>query len=250
MDNLLSKHWHHLPDDEVVTLLESDASGGLDTLEVAHRQHQYGINRLTLKKGKNPFILFLLQFHQPLVYILLAAAVVTFVLQAWVDSGVIFGVVLINAIIGYLQEAKALKSIEALSQTLEGRTMVVRAGKREQISAAELVPGDLVLLQSGDRVPADLRLLSSRELQIDESALTGESVPVQKQPQQLSQETLLADRTNIAYSSTLVSYGTATGVVVATGDATEIGYINELIASADALATPLRSEERRVGKEC
>lgn len=239
MDNLLSKHWHHLPDDEVVTLLESDATDGLDTLEVAHRQRQYGVNRLTLKKGKNPFILFLLQFHQPLVYILLAAAAVTFVLQAWVDSGVIFGVVLINAIIGYLQEAKALKSIEALSQTLEGRAMVVRAGKKEQVSAAELVPGDLVLLQSGDRVPADLRLLSSRELQVDESALTGESVPVQKQPQQLSQETLLADRTNIAYSSTLVSYGTATGVVVATGDATEIGYINELIASADTLATPL-----------
>ena len=108
MENLLLKHWHHLPDEEVVTLLESDATDGLDTLEVAHRQRQYGVNRLTLKKGKNPLILFLLQFHQPLVYILLVAALVTFVLQAWVDSGVIFGVILINAIIGYLQEAKEI----------------------------------------------------------------------------------------------------------------------------------------------
>ncbi len=239
MESLLSKHWHHLPDDEVTTLLEVEASKGLDTFEVAHRQAHYGENRLTLKKGKSPFILFLLQFNQPLVYILLAAALITLLLQAWVDSGVIFGVVLINAVIGYIQESKALKAIEALSCTLEGSARVLRAGEKVQLSAAELVPGDVVFLQSGDRVPADLRLLSTRELQIDESALTGESVPVQKQPRQLSQERALADRTNMAYSSTLVSYGTATGVVVATGDDTEIGYINTLIASADTLATPL-----------
>ncbi|MCF6217408.1 MAG: cation-transporting P-type ATPase [Gammaproteobacteria bacterium] len=239
MENLLSKHWHHLPDDEVMTLLEVEESKGLDTFEVAHRQAHYGENRLTLKKGKSPFILFLLQFNQPLVYILLAAALITFLLQAWVDSGVIFGVVLINAVIGYIQESKALKAIEALSCTLEGSAMVLRAGEKVQLSAAELVPGDVVFLQSGDRVPADLRLLSTRELQIDESALTGESVPVQKQSRQLVRETPLADRINMAYSSALVSYGTATGVVVATGDETEIGYINTLIASADTLATPL-----------
>ncbi len=239
MESLLSKHWHHLPDDEVTTLLEVDASKGLDIFEVAHRQAHYGENRLTLKKGKSPFILFLLQFNQPLVYILLGAALITFLLQAWVDSGVIFGVVLINAVIGYVQESKALKAIEALTCTLEGSATVLRAGERVQIAAAELVPGDVVFLQSGDRVPADLRLLSTRELQIDESALTGESVPAQKQPRQLARETPLADRINIAYSSTLVSYGTATGIVVATGDDTEIGYINTLIASADTLATPL-----------
>ncbi|MCF6210312.1 MAG: cation-transporting P-type ATPase [Gammaproteobacteria bacterium] len=239
METLLSKHWHHLPRDEITTLLEVDASKGLDTFEVAHRQAHYGENRLTLKKDKSPFILFLLQFHQSLVYILLGAAVITFALQAWVDSGVIFGVILINAIIGYIQESKALKAIEALTCTLEGSAKVLRAGGKEQISAAELVPGDVVFLQSGDRVPADLRLLSTRELQIDESALTGESVPVQKQPQQLARETLLADRINMAYSSTLVSYGTAIGVVVATGNDTEIGYINTLIARVDTLATPL-----------
>ena len=239
MDTLLSRHWHHLPREEIATLLESDASKGLDTFEVSHRQKRFGPNRITLKKGKGPLLLFLLQFNQPLVYILLGAAAITFVLQEWVDSGVIFAVVLVNAIIGFIQESKALKAIEALARTMEGSAMVVRAGKKEKISATELVPGDLVLLQSGDKLPADLRLVRSRELQIDESALTGESVPVQKQAERLAESTVLADRSNMAYSSTLVTYGTGSGIVVATGDGTEIGQINALIASADTLATPL-----------
>jgi len=239
MDTLLARHWHHLPHDEVETLLESDGAKGLDMFEVAHRQKRFGPNRLTLKKGKNPLVLFLLQFHQPLVYILLGAVIVTFALHEWIDSSVIFGVVLVNAVIGFVQESKALKAIEALARTMEGVATVVRGGHKERVNAAELVPGDLVLLQSGDKVPADLRLLRARELQIDESALTGESVPVQKHPQRLAQETVLADRINMAYSSTLVTYGTAAGIVVATADGTEIGQINELIASADALATPL-----------
>ena len=239
MDTLLSRHWHHLPHDEVATLLESDKAKGLDMFEVGHRQKSFGPNRLTLKKGKSPLVLFLLQFHQPLVYILLGAVIVTFALREWVDSGVIFGVVMVNAVIGYVQEAKALKAIEALAQTMEGAAMVVRGGKKEKIGASELVPGDLVLLQSGDKVPADLRLLRARELQIDESALTGESVPVQKHPESLPPETLLTDRSNIAYSSTLVTYGAGSGLVVATGDGTEIGQINELIAGAATLATPL-----------
>jgi cation-transporting P-type ATPase F len=238
-NNLLSKHWHHLPHDEVIILFESDIAQGLDTFEIARRQENFGLNRLTPKKGKSPLITFLLQFHQPLVYILLAATAITFALQEWVDSGVIFGVVLVNAIIGYIEESKALKAIEALARTLDGTATVIRAGKKQKIAAAELVPGDLVLLQSGDRVPADLRLLQTRELQIDESALTGESVPTHKQIEQLPPETVLADRSNMAFSSTLVTYGTATGLVVATGDDTEIGHINTLIAGVDVMATPL-----------
>jgi len=239
MDTLLSRHWHHLPREEVATLLESDGAKGLDIFEVAHRKTHFGPNCLTLKKGKSPLVLFLLQFNQPLVYILLGAAFITFALQEWVDSGVILAVVLVNAIIGFIQESRALKAIEALARAMEGTATVVRAGKKEKIAATELVPGDLVLLQSGDKVPADLRLLHTRELQIDESTLTGESVPVQKQPEHLAQQTLLADRSNIAYSSTLVTYGTGAGIVVATGNGTEIGQINALIASADTLATPL-----------
>ena len=239
MDTLLSKHWHHLPRVEVATLLESDTTRGLNTLEAAHRQTHFGPNRLTQKKGRSPLVLFLLQFNQPLVYILLAAVLVTFVLQEWIDSGVIFAVVLVNAVIGFIQESRALKAIEALTRSLEGAAMVVRDGKRKKITASELVPGDLVLLQSGDKVPADLRLVRCREIQIDESALTGESVPVQKQPGQLPVETVLADRSNMAYSSTLVTYGSGAGVVIATGDGTEIGRINTLIASTTTLATPL-----------
>ena len=239
IDSLLYKHWHHLPQKEVETLLETDGTKGLDIFELEHRHQQCGANRLTTKKGKGPFVLFFSQFHQPLIYILLAATLVTFLLQEWVDSGVIFGVVLVNAIVGFIQESKAMKAIEALARSMEGSATVIRAGKTSKIPSSEVLPGDLVLLQSGDKVPADLRLLRTKELQIDESALTGESVPVQKQPDQVSQETILADRYNMAYSSTLVTYGTGAGLVVATGDTTEIGQINALIISAEALATPL-----------
>ncbi|MEW8156122.1 MAG: cation-transporting P-type ATPase, partial [Candidatus Thiodiazotropha endolucinida] len=154
-------------------------------------------------------------------------------------SGVIFGVVLVNAIVGFIQESKALKAIEALAKSMEGSATVVRAGKKTVVPSSDVVPGDLVLMQSGDKVPADLRLVHSRELQIDESTLTGESVPVQKRTEQLVQETVLADRHNMAYSSTLVTHGTGAGLVVATGDSTEIGHINALISSAEILATPL-----------
>jgi magnesium-transporting ATPase (P-type) len=202
-------------------------------------------NAITQKKGKSALTLFLLQFHQPLVYILLAATVVTGLLREWIDAGVILAVVLVNAIIGFVQESKAVKAIEALSQSLTTSATVMRGGERRQIPATELVPGDIVLLQSGDKVPADLRLITTRELQIDESTLTGESVPVQKQSGQQPRDTLLADRLNMAYSSTLVTYGIATGVAVATGNSTEIGRINELIASADILATPLTKKIAR-----
>ncbi|MCU7941432.1 MAG: cation-transporting P-type ATPase [Candidatus Thiodiazotropha sp. (ex Cardiolucina cf. quadrata)] len=239
MDTLLSKHWHHLSADEVEGLLESSATKGLDIFELEHRHAHFGPNRLTPQKGKSPLELFFLQFHQPLIYILLAAALITFLLQEWVDSGVIFGVVLVNAIVGFIQESKALKAIEALAQSMEGSATVVRAGKKTVVPSSDVVPGDLVLMQSGDKVPADLRLVHSRELQIDESTLTGESVPVQKRTEPLVQETVLADRHNMAYSSTLVTHGTGAGLVVATGDSTEIGHINALISSAEILATPL-----------
>ncbi|GAB6069366.1 cation-transporting P-type ATPase [Thiomicrorhabdus hydrogeniphila] len=239
MDNLREKHWHHHPLAEMDKLLETNTAEGLDNLTVKERQLLYGANRLTPQKGKSPITLFLLQFHQPLVYILLAAAIVTFLLQEWVDSGVIFGVIFVNAIVGFIQESKALKAIEALSRSMEGSATVIRAGTKITIPSSELVLGDIVLLQSGDKVPADLRLVRCRELQVDESALTGESVPSQKNLTALPLETPLADRHNMTYSSTLVTYGTATGIVVETGDGTEIGQINTLIANATILATPL-----------
>ena len=239
MDNLREKHWHHHPLKDMEKLLETDVNLGLDSLTVKERQLLYGVNRLTPQKGQSSFMLFLIQFHQPLVYILLAASIITFLLQEYVDSGVIFGVILVNALVGFIQESKAIKAIEALARSMEGSATVIRSGKKTTLSASELILGDIVLLQSGDKVPADLRLIRCRELQVDESALTGESVASQKNINDLPLDTPLADRKNMTYSSTLVTYGTATGVVVEIGDGTEMGQINTLIANTTTLATPL-----------
>ncbi|MEK6556691.1 MAG: HAD-IC family P-type ATPase, partial [Candidatus Margulisiibacteriota bacterium] len=176
---------------------------------------------------------------QPLIYILLAAGIATALLGEWVDSSVIFGVVMVNAIIGFFQEIKAIKAIDALSKLMIGEATVIRDGKRQRINAKELTVGDIVVLQSGDKILADLRLLQTRELQIDESSLTGESVPVEKTTDELPSNIILADRTNMAYSSTLATYGTGTGIVTAISDETEIGKINKLISSAVVIETPL-----------
>ena len=239
METNISQHWHHLPDTKVFALLKTDRNLGLDDVEVTRRQERFGPNVLTHKKGTSPFLAFLLQFHQPLVYILLGATAITASLQEWVDAGVIFGVVMINAVIGFVQESKAIKALEALARNMESEATAVRAGRKQKISSSALVPGDLVLLQSGDKVPADLRLLGSRDLKIDESALTGESLPVGKNSGAFPVETVLADRRNMAFSSTLVTYGTGSGVVVSIADQTEVGRIHELIAGVDVLATPL-----------
>ena len=239
METIISKHWHHLPADEVIDLLDSDKEKGLDLFEVDDRQKRFGPNSVTGKKGKGPLLRFLLQFHQPLIYILLAAGAVTALLQEWVDAGVIVGVVLVNALIGFIQEAKAVKAIEALAKTMTTEATVLRAGEKQRISSTEVIPGDIVLLQSGDKVPADARLFRTRDFQVDESALTGESVPVDKKPDVLDHDTGLADRRNMAYASTLVTYGQGSGIVVAIGDRTEVGRISELISSTKALETPL-----------
>ncbi len=239
MQTIVSDHCYHVPTGECLDILGTNAEKGLDQFEIQHRREQFGLNQVTERKGRGPLLRFLLQFHQPLVYILLVAAGIALVFKGAVDAGVIFGVVLVNAIVGFAQEAKALRSIASLARNLQSLATVIRSGKKQQIPAVELVPGDIVLLQAGDRVPADLRLFATRDLRIDESALTGESVPTEKDPAVLPHGTPLGDRHNLAFSSTLVTYGTGSGVVVATGDATEIGRISELIATSNPLDTPL-----------
>jgi Ca2+-transporting ATPase len=231
--------WHQLDTHEVVQLLDTHCEQGLTAAEVVRRQKQYGPNSVTAKAGTPAWKRFLLQFHQPLVYILLLAVGTTSALQEWVDSGVIFGVVLINAVIGFIQESKAEKAIDALSRMILTEATVRRDGRRLRIPSVELVPGDVVLLQSGDRIPADLRLFDVNNLQIDESALTGESLPVNKHADPLSGDVVLADRKNQAYAGTLVTYGTAEGLVWAIGDKTETGRIAWLIAEATDISTPL-----------
>lgn len=219
--------------------LRTDGDRGLDAAEVLRRQGEYGLNVVTARGGTPGWKRFLLQFHQPLLYLLLLAAGVTAFLHEWVDSGVIFGVVLVNAIIGFIQESKAEKAVEALSNLVVTEATVRREGKRQRVPSAQLVPGDIVLLQSGDRVPADLRLFLVNSLQVDESPLTGESVAVSKDLDELPADAVLADRKNQAYAGTSVTYGMAEGVVLATGDRTETGRIASLIAGAVEISTPL-----------
>lgn len=233
------RNWFVLEEREVLEKTGANLQSGLTAEEARKRKAKYGANVIPKRKRKTPLELFLQQFNQPLVYILLVASVITALLNEWVDASVIFGVVFINAIVGYLQESKALKAIDALAKAVASDATVLRDGKKQRIPASELTIGDVVYLQSGDKVPADLRLVQVRELQIDESALTGESVPVMKQAKPIESETVLADRTNMAYSSMLVTYGTGVGVVVAIGSQTEIGKINQMIAEADVLETPL-----------
>lgn len=241
MDLLLSKCWHQLPPENVLQVLDTDMKKGLDVLEVKRRQENYGPNVLTRMKKKGPIKRFLLQFHNPLIYILIMAGALTLWLkEGLVDATTIFGVVLINAVIGFIQESKAEKAIEALEGALTTEAVVIRSGKTQHIPASELVPGDIVTIQSGSRVPADLRLLKSKDLQVAESALTGESTPVIKESSSpLACDIGLGDRVNMAYASTLVTYGQALGVVTATGDHTELGRISRLIAEAKPLETPL-----------
>ena len=231
--------WHQFHADEVVRLLDVDPNKGLTAPEVERRQQKLGLNRITPARGTPAWLKFLQQFNQPLVYILLAAVAVTAFLGEWVDSAVIFGVVFINAVVGFLQEAKAQKAIASLSSMVATETTVRRDARKQRVHSEQLVPGDVVLLQSGDRVPADLRLIEVRSLQVDESALTGESVPVQKAPDPLAHDTVLGDRTNLAFTGTLVTAGQGEGVVWATGDQTETGHIARLISEAVDLSTPL-----------
>ncbi|MFT2007724.1 cation-transporting P-type ATPase [Pontibacter sp. 13R65] len=242
MQQIPPKDWHALTPVEVTTALKTDADRGLSEQEAKSRLETYGPNLFTQEEGQSNLVLFLLQFHQPLIYILLAAAIITFFLKEYIDSSVIFGVVIINAIVGYVQESKAKQAINALSKELKTEAQVIRNGEKQKIDAEHLVPGDVVLLKSGDRVPADLRLLEVKNLKVDESALTGESVAVDKSPEKVEADTVLGDRVSLAFATTNVSFGTAKGVVIATGDATEVGKISESIASAVDLDTPLTKQ--------
>ena len=231
--------WYRRDTSDVAEALKSASDQGLSAKEAEHRLEEFGPNRVSARGGTPAWKRLLLQFHQPLVYILLAAVGVTAALHEWVDSSVIFGVVLVNAVIGFVQEAKAEKAIEALGRMIVTEATVRRDGRKLRLPSEQIVPGDVVLLQSGDRVPADLRLFQVRNLQIDESALTGESLPVSKISETISEETGLADRINQAYAGTLVSAGQAEGFVWATGNATETGRIAHLISEAVQLSTPL-----------
>jgi cation-transporting ATPase F len=239
MEGLDSAAWHQLETEKVARLLEADLRNGLDPAEIARRQARFGLNQMAARRRASAFRRFMSQFNQPLVYVLLAAVLITAFLREYVDSAVIFAVVLVNAVVGYLQESKAESAIDALATLVRTEATVRRGGQRLRVPSLDLVPGDVVLLQSGDRVPADLRLFFVKGLQVDESALTGESVPVNKHADPLALDTILADRRNLAFAGAMVTGGQAEGVVWATGDRTETGRIATLISEAVEISTPL-----------
>jgi Ca2+-transporting ATPase len=238
-EKLLEQQWHHLPAPEISSDLNSNLETGLASAEVAKRQEQFGSNELKGKAGKSPLVRFLLQFNQPLLYILLIAGAIKAFLGEWVNAWVIWGVTLINAIIGFVQESKAESAIAALASSVKTDTNIIRNSSKVQVPSTELVPGDIVLLTSGDKVPADLRLVQARNLQINESALTGESVAVEKDTQPIQKDAPLAERTNMAYAGSFVTSGTGRGIVVAIGEATETGRISQLMDRGTNLTTPL-----------
>ncbi|NMG45574.1 HAD-IC family P-type ATPase [Aromatoleum toluvorans] len=242
-----SFHWHTLPAERVAEALQSPTSG-LTAAEAARRLAQYGPNRLAPPKRRGPLLRLLLQFHNILLYVMMAAALITALLGHWIDTGVLMSAVVINAIIGFIQEGKAQSALDAIRAMLSQHATVIRDGQRQEIEAANLVPGDVVVLASGDRVPADLRLVSVKELRIEEAALTGESLPVEKSDAAVSADAPLGDRYGMAYSGTVVVYGQATGIVVTTGAATELGRINQMLSDIRNLTTPLLRKVDRFGR--
>lgn len=242
-----TQDWHQISPADALAEQEAGATG-LTGEEAARRLEAVGPNRLTPPRKRGPLLRLLFHFHNVLIYVLLGAAGVTALLGHWVDTGVILGVVVINALIGFIQEGKAEKSLDAIRNMLSLSAMVLRDGRRQEIAAEELVPGDVVLLASGDKVPADLRLLELRNLRIEEAALTGESEPVEKAPDAVAIDAPIGDRTSMAYSGTLVVFGQGRGVVVATGDATEIGRIGKMLAEVETVETPLLKQMAVFGR--
>jgi magnesium-transporting ATPase (P-type) len=233
-------HPHHARESvHVLDTLDVDWRVGLSSDEAGERLRTHGPNALPATGRRSPFERFLRQFHDVLIYVLLVAGVITALLGHYIDSGVIFGVVVINAVIGFVQEGKAERALDAIRDMLSLHAQVIRDGYRRDIAAEDLVPGDIVFIASGDKVPADLRLIEVRSLRIEEAALTGESVPVEKSADAVAAGAPLGDRSSMAYSGTLVAYGQAVGVVVATGARTEIGRISEMLGTVQELSTPL-----------
>jgi len=239
--------WHALESAEVLERLES-SDKGLASDEAARRLDEHGPNRLKPQAGKSLLIRFLSHFHNMLIYLLLVAAVVTALLGHWVDTGVIMGVVFINSFIGFMQEGKAERALDAIRNLLSLEAMLLRDGRRKPVPAEEIVPGDIVLLQSGDKVPADLRLINAKNLRIDESILTGESVAVSKHTDRTPESAALGDQRSMAFSGTLVTSGQGMGVVTAAGEHTEIGRISAMLSEVETMATPLIQQVSSFGR--
>uniref|UniRef100_UPI00403F3D47 cation-transporting P-type ATPase n=1 Tax=Paenibacillus sp. FSL P2-0136 TaxID=2975317 RepID=UPI00403F3D47 len=242
------KLWHAMDSQRTLEALETSREQGLSGSEATARLNRYGRNELPEGKKSPAALKFVKHFNDVLIYILLVAAVIMALLGHWTDTIVIIIVAIVNAAIGFVQEHRAEQALEGIKNMLSPEAQVLRDSSPAAIEAAELVPGDIVLLNTGDRIPADLRLLSSSNLKAEESALTGESTSVEKQTEALEEDCPLGDRTNMVFSGTTVASGTGIGVAVATGGKTELGKINQSIASVEEIRTPLLQQTARFGK--
>ena len=239
--------WHSLSADDVLRHLETNASSGIDDAEGARRLEKYGANRLPAGRKRGALERFVSQLDNILVYVLIGAGFVKLMMGLWLDASIILGVVVLNALLGFIQEGKAEKSLDSISKMLSPEARTLRGGESRMIPAEDLVPGDVVFLESGDKIPADLRLVDVKNLRTEEAALTGESVPSDKSVKPVSAKATVGDRTNMTYSGTLVVSGRATGVVVATGSDTELGRINQMLAGVSPLETPLLRQIKKFG---
>ena len=239
--------WHATSPNDVAKSLATDCEKGLEPDEAARRLQACGPNRLPEGKKRGPLMRLLSQFNNVLIYVLLAAGFTKLMLNLWVDASIIFGVVILNALLGFIQEGKAEKALDAIRNMLSAEARTVRGGETRMIPAEQLVPGDIVLLESGDKIPADMRLVEAKNLRTEEAALTGESVPADKNTDAVSDNSTVGDRECMAFSGTMVVSGRATGVVVATGSETELGRINALLKSVSALETPLLRQIKTFG---
>ncbi|MFP4027539.1 MAG: cation-transporting P-type ATPase [Candidatus Brocadiia bacterium] len=238
---------HSKPIEQILDLLDSEKDG-LASEDAEQRLDTFGPNRLPAGETEGVLKRFFKHFNDLLIYILIVASIITAILGHWIDTAVILSVVVINATIGFVQEGKAERALAGIRKLLSLHAHALRNGEWAEIEAERLVPGDIVRLRSGDRVPADVRLMDTSNLRIEESALTGESVPVTKDTETTPEDAGVGDRTGMAFSGSMVSAGRGTGVVVATGAATQIGQINTMISEVEKIATPLTRQMNRFGK--
>ena len=240
--------WHSMDAGEVLKILETSEENGLEESEVRERLEKYGKNEIPKGKKRSVWMRLLMQFNNVLIYVLLAAAIVTALLDHWIDTWVILAVIIINALIGFIQEGKAERALESIREMLSLEAVVIRNAKKKSIDAEELVPGDIVMLKSGDKIPADIRLIKTKDFRVEESPLTGESTAVEKNTGPVDAKAIIGDQTSMAFSGTVVIYGKATGVVVGTGTDTEIGKINKMISEVEEITTPLLQQIGKFGK--
>ncbi|WP_211745326.1 calcium-translocating P-type ATPase, SERCA-type [Paenibacillus sp. Marseille-Q4541] len=243
------KKWHQMGVDELESELNVEPQLGLTKDEAADRQKKAGVNELSEGKGISPITLFLNQFKDFMVLVLVGATLVSGLLGEYLDAITIIAIILLNGILGFVQEFRAERSLSALKKLSAPTSKVIRDGKVDQIPAKNLVPGDIILLESGDRVPADIRFIMTSNCDVEESALTGESVPVNKHSRVIQQDDLpLGDLKNIGFMGTMVTRGTARGIVIRTGMDTEMGKIADLIQNTEAQETPLQHRLEQLGK--